>query len=331
MTTQRRAPMMTLAMQRFDRSAPLLDRLVRMDNVMAMEVPGTAGWKGIVDGVFDAVEMPIGGYMLRLDQGVPVTAIPVFPDRVFVQQYVYVRSDSDIKSLADLRGRKVCLPQYNMAASFWHRAMLKEDHGIAPEEIEWYTSSPEAWETTFPKGVQVTMKPSSFIGLSMLLDGTVDCLMAEGTPITTPEQRGQIKRLHQDAPALQRDYYRRVGCHVITHLIVVRKEALEKRPEYGEVLCHAYDEAKALVYRSLQNERQVSLPLMRSYVDETVELFGYDPWPYGLEANRAALEKFLFYAHDQGLTKRQYTAEEIFDQRSLAYEFTARMPDGSFP
>ena len=331
MTTRQRAPIVTLAMQRFDRSAPLLDRLVRMENVMVMEVPGTVGWKGVIDGVFDAVEMPIGGYMLRLEQGYPLTAVPVFPDRVFVQQYVYVRRDSDIKSLADLRGRRVALAQYNMAASFWHRGILKEDYGIAPEEIEWHTSSPEAWESTLPPGVSVTMKPGSFIGLGLLLDGTADCLMTEGTPMTTAEERKQFRRLHDDVAGLQRDFYRRTGSHVITHLIVVRKDALEKRPELGEVLCRAYDEAKAQIYRTLQNERQVSLPLMRTYLDETVELFGDDPWPYGLEANRGALEKFLFYAHDQGLTNRQYSAEEIFDRRSLSYEFTARMAEGSFP
>ena len=55
MTTRQRPSIMTLAMQRFDRSAPLLDRLVRMENVMVMEVPGTVGWKGVIDGVFDAV------------------------------------------------------------------------------------------------------------------------------------------------------------------------------------------------------------------------------------------------------------------------------------
>ena len=175
------------------------------------------------------------------------------------------------------------------------------------------------------------MKPGSFIGLGHLLDGTVDCLMAEGTPITNSEERTQIKRLHNDVASLQRDYYRKTGHHVITHLIVLRKDAIEKRPDLGESLCRAYDEAKAQVYRTLQNERQVSLPLMRSYLDETTELFGDDPWPYGLEANRETLERFLFYAHDQGLTGRRYSSEEIFDKRSLGYEFTARMVDGSFP
>ncbi len=33
-----------------------------------------------------------------------------------------------------------------------------------------------------------------------------------------------------------------------------------------------------------------------------LEMFGNDPWPYGLERKRAELEQFLAYAHEQGFT-----------------------------
>jgi 4,5-dihydroxyphthalate decarboxylase len=39
---------------------------------------------------------------------------------------------------------------------------------------------------------------------------------------------------------------------------------------------------------------------------------GPDFWAYGIEANRALLETFLRYSHEQGLARRPLTVEEIF-------------------
>ena len=41
-------------------------------------------------------------------------------------------------------------------------------------------------------------------------------------------------------------------------------------------------------------------------------LFGADPYPYGIEANRAAVETFLRYAHRQGLTSEPVKLETLF-------------------
>ena len=55
------------------------------------------------------------------------------------------------------------------------------------------------------------------------------------------------------------------------------------------------------------------LPFLPAFMDETVELFGDDYWPYGLERNRTDLERFAGYAHQQGLTPRVLAIEELFD------------------
>jgi 4,5-dihydroxyphthalate decarboxylase len=44
---------------------------------------------------------------------------------------------------------------------------------------------------------------------------------------------------------------------------------------------------------------------------------GEDWWPYGLEANRHVLETFLRHHHEQGLSKRRFTPEEIFARETL--------------
>ena len=72
-----------------------------------------------------------------------------------------------------------------------------------------------------------------------------------------------------------------------------------------------------------------SLPFMREILDQTVEACGDDPWPYGLEPNRAVLQRFLDYAHDQGLLSDGPDLDGLFDERAAAYQFKSRMVSGS--
>jgi 4,5-dihydroxyphthalate decarboxylase len=332
MATQRLSRVMTLAIQKFDRSLPLLNRTVPMENIMANHVPaGVPGVMGVLKGYFDAAEIPLARLAFVTDQADPVKGVPVFPDRLFVQQYVYVRADSDIYSLADLRGKKVHVPGYFITASLWHRAALQEA-GVEPKEVEWTTSIPELDDRqSFPDGVKITYVPSPYLGMERLLDGTADCLMSEATPPVPPNQRDKVRRLYTNAQELQKDYYKRTGFNPIVHVIVATNEALKAWPDFGVELCRVYDEAKAQAYQWLQNERTNTIPLMRGYLDETMDMFGDDPWPYGLGPNRAEIDQFLQYAQEQGLTRRRLVPEELFDERSLSYQFAAKMEPGSEP
>ena len=121
-------------------------------------------------------------------------------------------------------------------------------------------------------------------------------------------------------------YMDKTGFHLIVHVIVVSKKAVQERPDLLEELCGAFDQAKESAYRVLRNERMTSLPLMRTYLDETVAMFGNDPWPYGLERNWAELDRFLAYAHDQGLTQQRLSPEILFEQQIREFPFRAKMP-----
>ncbi len=332
MASKRSRRTMTLAIQRFDRTAALHTGKVPIDDVFVMHAPPRTSVEGLASGTFDAAEMPLARYVFLRERGEPLTAIPVFPDRLFVQQYVFTRPDSGIRSPADLRGRRVLVPGYFITASLWHRGMLKDDHGILPQDVEWRTVSPERDpRMRAPAGVSVSQVPKTELDTEHLLNGTVDAMMMESTPLIPPGQEHNVVQVHRDIENVQRDYYRKTHFHPIVHIIAIRQPAVDERPELVEELCQAFDQAKAAAYHALQNERLTSLPFMRTYLNETMALFGDDPWPYGLERNRAELDQMLAYAHDQGLTEQRLSPERLFDPPARDFRFQARMLHGSDP
>lgn len=81
----------------------------------------------------------------------------------------------------------------------------------------------------------------------------------------------------------------------------------------------AFQEAQKIVYEDLAETAALKgmLPWFNAHVEEAVALMGPDFWPYGLEKNRAGLETFLRYHHEQGLSKRLVAPEEMFAPETL--------------
>lgn len=321
---------MSVAILRFDRTAALADGRIRVENVSFVNTPGgPLAARGLTNGIFDAGDVPLVQYVSWKAIGRPVTAIPVFSDRLFQRPYIYTRTDTGITRLADLRGRKVlAAPSYFGTPGFWHRAMLKEECGILPREIEWFSASPLAPTMRYPDDVRVTYLSASYLGLERLLDGSVDALMTARTAMVPERDRTRVVRVVADAHERDLAWAREERLFPPLHVVAVAQSALERRPSFGAELCAAFDEAKERAYRILQDERMTSLPFMRRYLDETVALWGDDPWPYGVERNRAVLARFLGYAYDQGLTDRLLSVDELFDGAASAYAFRARMTPG---
>ena len=52
-------------------------------------------------------------------------------------------------------------------------------------------------------------------------------------------------------------------------------------------------------------------------MEEEMEIFGDDLWPYGLEANRHGLETLVHYAHEQGLIQKKIGVKDLFAPNTL--------------
>ena len=62
----------------------------------------------------------------------------------------------------------------------------------------------------------------------------------------------------------------------------------------------------------VDDNMSIMLPWFSNLIDEDRALLGDDWWPYGIQRNRSAIDVVLRYHHEQGLTKRRLTIEDVF-------------------
>ena len=93
------------------------------------------------DGViadFDITELSLSSYTVKTAAGsCPYIGVPVFPSRAFRHTSIYVRTDRGIETPADLRGKRIGVPEYQLTANVWARLFLEEDHGLEPRDVTW--------------------------------------------------------------------------------------------------------------------------------------------------------------------------------------------------
>ena len=97
------------------------------------------------------------------------------------------------------------------------------------------------------------------------------------------------------------------------HVTIIREEIIEDHPWVVKSLIDAFNEARRLAFERLVNPRIVPLAFYRSAWDEQRDLLGDDPWEYGLtDINRKNLELMSKFVHQQGMSGRQMTLDELF-------------------
>jgi 4,5-dihydroxyphthalate decarboxylase len=267
---------------------------------------------------FDVCEFSMASYLASREAGLPFTAIPVFPHRRFRHSYMVVNARSGIERPSDLAGKKVALRTWQTTAGVWQRGMLQSEYGCPLNQVTWITQSEEDIPVKLPPDVRLERLPE---------DANLDAMVADGEiqgafyPELLPSLvRGdpRVRRLFPDPKAEEQDYFRKTGIFPIMHAVVIKNEVLDAHPWVAVQIMQAFEKAKAQAYQRLENPRTVSLAWMRDLLEEQRAVMGDDPWVYGLEPNRHNLETFCEYGHQQGLTSRRYTAEELFVPSTVA-------------
>lgn len=315
---------LSFACWNYDRTQALVDGRVRPDgidlNVQMLEVEETF-FRMLRHREFDVAEMSLSSYCVTLTRDDPAfIALPVFPSRLFRHSCIFVSAASGITRPEDLRGKRIGVPEYQMTAPVWIRGILADEYGIDPADVTYVTGGEEQpgreekLKLSLPERFRVEpIGPEDTLS-AMLADGRIDALHTARIPSTFHTQPNAVRRLFPDFKTVEQDYYRRTGIFPIMHVVVIRRDIYEANRWAARALYKAFEAAKALVQMELgvTASLRTMLPWQIAAVEETVSLMGDDWWPYGVAANRKAIETFLRYHHAQGLSSRLLTVEELF-------------------
>jgi 4,5-dihydroxyphthalate decarboxylase len=274
---------------------------------------------------FDVTEMSVSTYILQLSQGTtPYTALPVFLSRAFRHNGFFARTGSGIESPADLAGRVVGVPEYQMTAGLWMRGILQDEYGVDLSTIRWRTGAldegvrHERLALSLPPGMEVRPIADGETLQDLLLEGQIDGHLAPKPPKAFLVGDPRIRRLVPDPETTEAEYFRRTGFFPIMHVLAVRRSLLEANPGLAMALFEMFSEAKRLAMARLEevwlgSANRLTLPWIGASLERSMAVMGKDYWSYGYAANRAELEVMCRYSSEQHLAARRVQPEEMFD------------------
>lgn len=320
---------LTLACWNYDRTRALLEARIRPDgidlNYLSLPIEETF-FRMLRHREFDVSEMSLSSYVMSLfHPDRPFIAIPVFPSRFFRHSCIYVHAGSGIAEPTDLIGKRVGIPEYQMTAAVWIRGILADQYKVPVHSVAYVTGGaeepgrPEKLPLEVPSHIRIERIGPDQTLSSMLGCGEIDAMYTARRPSSFQSGDGTVKRLFEDFPAVERNYFRRTGIFPIMHTVVVRRDVYERCPWVAQSLYKAFCTAQRETYDDLSETAALKtmLPWLTAHVEDTRREMGDDFWPYGLERNRHTLATFLRYSHEQGLAKQLLEPERLFAPEAL--------------
>jgi 4,5-dihydroxyphthalate decarboxylase len=326
------------------RLEPLIDGKVKPQNIeldFALMSPGELFYRNLMHDEFDLFEMSISEFLMVMANPERSrwqwSALPVFPRKAFNWLNLCVRADAGINSPADLKGKRIGVPDYPMTASLWMRIFFKELYRVQPSDLVWYIGRNQ--ELSHGGALGLDKKPPAGVSLKWLTDEqTIDAMLEQGeldaafwiVPPVDPVARGahnidryggtrvegnpRIRRLFPDGGrGIIAAYHERTGVIPANHIVVVQKRILAEHPWAARELLHAFQRAKETAYENGQRRNAAYLLFEGDDPEKQRRTFGDDPYPFGVERNRRMMEIAAQHSHEEGLTGRVVPVETIFD------------------
>ena len=320
---------LSLACWNYDRTRALLEGRIPVDGIeltyLNLPVEETF-FRMLSHREFDVAEMSLSSYVMsRFAEPAPFMAIPVFPSRFFRHSCIYVNRNSGIREPNDLIGKRVGTPEFQMTAGVWIRGILSDEYQVPVTGVTFFNGGeeqpgrPEKLKLDLPPSIRLQSIPEDKTLSAMLDVGEIDALYTARMPSTFTNGSGSVKRLFENYPEVEREYFLRTRIFPIMHTVVIRSDVYEKFPWVAQSLYKAFVLAQREVYQDLYQTAALKfmLPWLIRHVEDTRTLMGQDFWPYGVEPNLHVLETFLRYSHEQGLSKRKLKPHDLFAKETL--------------
>jgi 4,5-dihydroxyphthalate decarboxylase len=308
----------------YDRTSALFDGRVEVEGVELIKSqiePEEAFHRAFKFQEFDISEISMSSHTMMTSRGQnSYVAIPAFVSRLFRHSGIYIRTDRGIKGPADLKGKRVGLPEYQITANVWIRGVLQDEYGLRPADVHWRRGGveeagrEERAPIALPADIDLQQIPGNNTLSSMLESGELDAVISARAPSCFLRGAPNVDRMFPDYPATEEDYFRRTGIFPIMHAIGIRKSLAEQHPWLPVNVFKAFVRAKELAFAEMGQIGHLyhSVPWGVAAYEKAKQAMGPDYWSYGFEPNAQVLDTFTRYHHEQGLSARKVDPTELF-------------------
>jgi 4,5-dihydroxyphthalate decarboxylase len=285
-------------------------------------------WRQLNKAEFDVSELSMSELMIirsRDDQR--FVGLPIFTTRRFYHTGIYVRKDAKVDKPADLKGKRIGVPEYIQTSALWTRGVLESEFGVAAKDMTFFMerlpnrSHAGAIGFTLPSAVN-RISPDKSIG-SMMISGELDACMSYNRHSDVIDRSTVDLDNHPDIRPLFADnavecarYYKKTGIYPINHGMVVKREVYEKNPWVAINILKAFGKACAIA--EAERQEQMHYHFETGLVPAEYRAAAARPLiTHGLRANREVLETAARYSNQQSLTPRVMMMEELFAPNAL--------------
>lgn len=309
------------------RLEPLIDGGVRAEDLAFdwdIGHPATQFKQHLTENAHDVFEFSIADYLISREKpecaDLRWKALPIFLQKAFLFIGLHVNERSGIRSFADLAGKRVGVPDFQMTAALWMRIVLKHLYGIRPQDINWINGRPRSTShgsvmglDERPPGVQLRKLEEGESLNEMLQRGEVDAAFGDSkiVPITTG---ANVRVLLTPETALQliADFYAKTGTTPINHTVMVQERLLAEHPELAMQLYELFERSKQEAYARAKRGAQAYLLFADEAFERQARIIGEDPYPSGMSANRRMLGMIAEQLLEEGLLQRRPDIDLLF-------------------
>jgi 4,5-dihydroxyphthalate decarboxylase len=234
---------------------------------------------------FDVCEMAIVTFLMAKAHGKPLALLPTVMLGRFQHHCMLYNSARGPLTPQTLAGRRVGVRAYSQTTGVWLRGILANDYGVDLDRVHWVTFE-DAHVAEYRDPPQIERAAAGQDLTAMLLAGEIDAAIY-GAELPAD---ARLKSVIPEPEAAAQAWYRKHGVTPVNHLVTVKTDLVRSNPQ-----------AVGAVYRLLAAAKQAA-PAPA----------GIDPAPYGIAANRPALELIVDYCVQQRMIPRRFSVDELF-------------------